>query len=123
MRVIVCGGRDYNDGDHIWNTLTRMDAERSISCVIHGAAKGADTHAMLWAQMMPECVHAPFQADWFTYGKTAGPRRNQRMMEEGKPDLVIAFPGGRGTADMVSRAKKAGVEVMEIPARATVGEG
>jgi hypothetical protein len=49
-------------------------------------------------------------------GKAAGPIRNQRMIDEGKPDLVIAFPGGRGTADMVSRAKKAGIPVQEITA-------
>jgi hypothetical protein len=36
------------------------------------------------------------------------------MLDEGKPDLVIAFPGGRGTADMVKKARRAGVEVVEI---------
>lgn len=46
-----------------------------------------------------------------TNGKAAGPIRNQRMLDEGKPDLVVAFPGGRGTADMVRRAKAAGVPV------------
>lgn len=123
MRVIVCGGRDYNDRDHIWNTLTVLDAERPISCVIHGCATGADTEGMIWAQTMPGCFQAPFKADWRRNGKAAGPIRNQRMLDEGKPDLVLAFPGGRGTADMVEKAKKAGVEVMEIAARATVGEG
>jgi hypothetical protein len=35
------------------------------------------------------------------------------MLEYG-PDLVVAFPGGRGTADMVRRAKAAGCEVLEV---------
>ena len=48
--------------------------------------------------------------DWKKYGKKAGPLRNQQMLEEGKPDLVVAFPGGNGTADMVRRAKKANIE-------------
>lgn len=52
-------------------------------------------------------------ADWSKYGKAAGPMRNQKMLDEYKPDLVVALPGGRGTADMVSRARVAGVEVIE----------
>jgi hypothetical protein len=44
----------------------------------------------------------------------AGPLRNYQMLEEGKPDLVVAFPGGGGTKDMVRRAVKAGVSVHEV---------
>jgi hypothetical protein len=55
-----------------------------------------------------------YMADWDGLGRKAGPIRNQRMLDEGKPDLVIAFPGGRGTADMVRRAREAGVEVVEL---------
>jgi hypothetical protein len=36
------------------------------------------------------------------------------MLEEGKPDLVVAFPGGTGTANMVKQARAAGVEVLEV---------
>lgn len=53
-----------------------------------------------------------FRADWGKYGKSAGPRRNKQMLDEGRPDLVVAFEGGRGTADMVKQAKAAGVEVL-----------
>ena len=120
MRVLVCGGRDYNDRDHIFNTLTRIDAERGpITCVIHGAATGADHEGMLWAQLMatvPErkITHAPFAADWHQYGNAAGPIRNTRMINEGKPDLVIGFPGGKGTANMIKQARNAGIEVIEV---------
>lgn len=122
MRVLVCGGRAYSDRDHIWNTLCEIDAARGpITCVIHGAATGADSEAMIWAQTPRisgrKILHAPFVADWRTHGKAAGPLRNQRMIEQGKPDLVVAFPGGRGTADCVSRARAAGIEVIEITAK------
>ena len=114
MRVLVCGRRDYNDSDRIFNTLYQIDADRGpIKCVIHGCATGADTQGRVWAQHH-ERNHAPFRADWNAHGKAAGPLRNARMLAEGKPDLVIAFPGGRGTADMVRRAKAASVEVIEI---------
>lgn len=109
LRVIVCGGRNYNDRNHIHNTLCDIDAKRGpISCVIHGGVTGADHEAMIWAQMWAECgrkiTHFPF----------AAPIRNARMLAEGKPDLVVAFPGGRGTADMVRQARAAGVEVIEV---------
>ena len=53
MRVLVCGGRDYHDRDHIHNTLCILDARLGpITCVIHGAATGADEEGMIWAQMM-----------------------------------------------------------------------
>ena len=122
MRVLVCGGRDYDDRDHIWNTLVDLHVSRGpITCIIHGCATGADSEGMIWAQCMAKggqkIVHAPFQADWHTFGKAAGPLRNQRMIDEGRPDLVVAFPGQRGTADMVRRAKAAGLEVIEISQR------
>lgn len=117
MRILVCGGRDYNDRDHIHNTLCEIDAKRGpITCVIHGAATGADHEAMIWAQMMAtvrKVTHAPFVADWRT-GKSAGPIRNRRMIEEGKPDLVIGFPGGKGTANCLRQARAAGLEVIEV---------
>lgn len=113
-RVLVCGGRYYSDRDHIWNTLCSLDVKRGpFAVVIHGCATGADSEAMIWAQTCGR-KHAPFQADWNQHGKAAGPIRNQRMLDEGKPDLVIAFPGGRGTADMIRRAKAAGVEAIPV---------
>ena len=54
-------------------------------------------------------------AEWHRLGRKAGPIRNQRMLDEGKPDLVVAFPGGTGTAGMVALACKAGVRVI-LPA-------
>ncbi len=53
-----------------------------------------------------------FKADWSKHGKAAGPIRNRRMLEEGKPDLVIALQGGKGTASMIALAREAGVRVL-----------
>jgi hypothetical protein len=55
-----------------------------------------------------------YVAQWKKHGRAAGPIRNQRMLDEGKPDLVVAFPGGRGTADMIRRAERAGVPVQQV---------
>ena len=80
--------------------------------VVHGGARGADTLAGLVAKRLKLGVEV-YQADWKTYGKAAGAIRNQQMLESGV-DAVLAFPGGKGTADMVRRARKVGVEVLEV---------
>ena len=103
-----------DDSDRVWQVLQNLHTSDPISCVIHGCAPGADNQAMIWADMMPDIKQAPFPADWRTYGRSAGPIRNKRMIVEGKPDLVVAFPGGRGTANMVKQSLNAGIDVMKI---------
>lgn len=113
MRVLVCGGRDYNDGARLSAVLHKLHQEAGIDLIIEGGAKGADFLAHVWATM-EDVPTERFEADWENQGSFAGPARNKRMLDEGKPDLVIAFPGGRGTADMCRKARRAGVEVIEI---------
>lgn len=111
MRVLVCGGRDYRDEVRVFKELDQIKP----SDLIEGGASGADTLAYRWAKRNLDADHRhTYDADWDRHGKAAGAIRNQRMLDEGKPDLVLAFPGGRGTADMVRRAKRAGVKVVEI---------
>ena len=113
LRVLVCGGRDYRDRPALWAALDVIHAETPIGLVIQGEAPGADRLASMWAAgRRVDC--AGFAADWTRYGKAAGPIRNRRMIEEGRPHLVVAFPGKKGTANMVSQARAAGVTVREI---------
>ena len=112
-RVLVCGGRDYDDRDQLYAALDRLHAEHRFSLVIAGGAEGADTLARDWAKARDVPVKV-YMANWGRLGPKAGPIRNQRMLDKGKPDLVIAFPGGRGTADMVGKARQAGVEVLAL---------
>lgn len=113
MRVLVCGGRDFNENIFIWNVLYQKHCKTPFTLVITGGARGVDFLADSWA-LQQRIKTKMFPADWQKYGFSAGPIRNQQMLDEGKPDLVIAFPGGIGTADMVRRAKKAGVKVEEV---------
>ena len=114
-RVIVCGGRGYADRDRVFAVLDELHAELPIAVVAHGDAPGADRLATEWALRRGTLTSA-YIAQWERDGRAAGPIRNQRMLVEAKPDLVVAFPGNRGTADMVRRAKAAGVPVMEVAA-------
>ncbi|MFA4971540.1 MAG: DUF2493 domain-containing protein [bacterium] len=120
MRVLVCGGRDYANRERVFEVLDKLHAERGIDALIHGAARGADTLAAQWVLRtfhiadVFKCDLFSFPANWDRDGYAAGPIRNRRMLDEGKPDLVVAFPGGKGTEDCVRQARKAGVEVMEV---------
>lgn len=111
-RVLVCGGRHYDDPVAVYGALGELWEAGEQLVVIHGGARGADTFAARWCQVVGVAAEElVFRAEWDRYGKAAGAIRNQQMLIEGKPDLVLAFPGGRGTADMVRRARQAGIEV------------
>lgn len=109
MKVIVCGGRDYQDRDAVFAALDKAHAKRPFEMVIHGGARGADTLAGQWAELRG-IFSARVDALWDAHGRAAGYRRNRAMLEL-FPEGVIAFPGGRGTADMVRAAREAGVKV------------
>lgn len=112
MILLVCGGRDYANEEELFGVLDAVHRDPGITEIIQGGAKGADTLAFKYARHRG-IMCTTFRAEWGRDGKAAGPIRNQRMLDEGKPDFVLAFPGGVGTADMVRRAKKAGVETFE----------
>jgi YspA, cpYpsA-related SLOG family len=114
MRVLVCGGRDYGRTVAERNALYEAISALRPTAIIHGGASGADSVADAWGMAyLPAETHI-YAADWAKHGRAAGPIRNQQMIDEGKPDVVLAAPGGRGTADMVRRAKDAGIEVIEV---------
>ena len=110
MRVLVCGSRRWEAYGPILERLRSLDPDEDI--IVEGGAPGAD----LLARQAALDLGMPFfefPAAWGRHGKGAGPRRNSRMLDQGKPDLVVAFhedPGlGTGTRDMVEKAKAAGV--------------
>lgn len=119
-KILVCGGREFDDWDllsyHLTELHENMGDMNNPLLIIEGGAKGADFLARVWAKYRAiefPVTYDEFPANWKKYGKAAGHIRNQQMLDEVKPDLVVAFPGGTGTADMVKRAKKAGITVLE----------
>ena len=113
MKLLVCGGRNYADQKGLYLVLDAWHRVNPVSLLIHGAARGADQLAANWASSRGVPL-AAYPADWNLHGRSAGPRRNEQMLQEGKPEMVIAFPGGRGTAHMVRIAREAGVKVMTV---------
>jgi YspA, cpYpsA-related SLOG family len=102
VRLLICGSRDWTDEAPIRKALERAKPH----VVLHGGASGADTLAGRLATEMDLAVLV-FRADW-SVGRAAGVIRNQRMLDVGRPDWVIAFADdlmtSRGTRDMVERA-------------------
>lgn len=121
--VLVTGGRGYPDHEAVFSRLAtcRQEAARSglKLIVIHGdCPTGADHWAALWCRL-ERIEERRYRAQWSLYGRSAGPRRNQEMLDKGQPDLVLAFPGGRGTADLVRRAGTTGVLVAHLDSEVT----
>ena len=105
-RILVCGGRDYKDQEKVFDVLDKaLDAFKEVH-IIEGGATGADTFAKEWAESR-SILYDEYPADWNKYYKRAGYIRNVQMLNEGKPDLVIAFPGDVGTKMMTDLAKAA----------------
>lgn len=139
---MVCGGRDFanipkskadpnyanrvSEYNFIQSTLDRLAIKHSKYYnpvddwlpwdiyIINGAARGADSASTDWA-VTNYAKFKEYEADWNRHKKAAGAIRNQLMLDSERPiDLVVAFPGNKGTADMVRRARKEGIEVYEV---------
>lgn len=116
MRILICGNRSFND--YPWFSaymITKVLSEYEISEIVSGGASGVDGMA---ERLAVECKIPikVFPAKWLSFGKAAGHIRNKQMLEEGKPDMVLAFWDGvsRGTQNMIEQATKARVPVKVI---------
>ena len=111
-RVLVCGGRDFDNWALVSKALRQLDERHGIGCIIQGGARGADFLAKKWARhnRRPSIEVA---AHWDTMGKRAGMVRNQWMLDWCSPDYVVAFPGGPGTRGMIALAAGKSIPVWQ----------
>lgn len=131
--ILVCGGRSYclvprhvepglrskaedvasAERDRLVMILDAAVERLGMTRLVAGDATGADNFAISWAKARDvECKVYP--ADWDEHGPKAGPLRNRQMLEQELPSAVIAFPGSKGTRDMVTQAERAGVRVIKV---------
>ncbi len=129
MKILIAGGRwfgyDKNclseadqqrvkeDIEYFEYCMAKIQEKVEITHIIQGGATGADMLAKTWANNhnMPQ---TEYKADWHIHGKAAGPIRNQQMLEESKPDLVVVFPGGPGSTNMFRQATKAKIKIIDL---------
>jgi len=113
-RICICGGRDYNDHATVFEVLGRMlqNYPKNEIVIINGDSRGADKLAQIWAEDNDIKLET-YPANWEEEGKAAGPIRNQLMLSTGI-DILIAFPGGKGTAHMMKICREANVYVYDV---------
>lgn len=114
MKLLVCGGREFADGKLLYRILDEIHEQYGVDILFQGGADGADIGAYHWAceHQIPEIRQ--YNAQWTNEGDKAGPIRNARMLRKSQPDIVVAFPGDVGTADMVRKSLAKGYTVYEI---------
>jgi hypothetical protein len=126
MRVLVTGGRTFTTHeDRMWlyDALNLLHTKAVITEIIEGGANGADLAAKNWCLWRRACGDrielTTVEAEWERHSRglkdgqknPAGVIRNNEMAKL-RPDVVLATPGGNGTAHMVAIAKKAGLQVI-----------
>jgi len=115
MRILVCGSRAWTDELIIMRELAQFARAFGVEVVIEGGASGADAIGKRAATKLDIPV-LTFPADWKRHGRAAGPIRNKQMLDEGKPDQVLAFWDGRsrGTNNMIEISRSAGIPVKVV---------
>lgn len=131
VKVLVCGGRKYRNRARVKLILDAAVERLGLTAIVQGGQVtidpvteeryGADYLAKEWA-LARKLQCETFYADWDRLGPAAGPVRNKRMLDEAKPELVIAFPTpgapNKGTNGMIKLAQEAGLVVHVIETRA-----
>lgn len=112
LKVQITGGRKFKNYKFVCNVLDFLHKKYQFTLLVHGAARGADRLSQVWAKTR-KVPFVAYPADWEGLGLSAGPIRNQEMLDMESPDILVAFPGGVGTADMVDRSIRFGVKIIE----------
>lgn len=114
FKVIIAGGRDFNDYSRLCEHVTHLlrNQYKGIE-VVSGGARGADSCGEQYAIEYNYPIKL-FEAQWEEYGKSAGYRRNVEMAEYA--DALIAFWDGKskGTKHMIDIAKEKGLKVRVV---------
>jgi hypothetical protein len=113
--VAVTGGRDYSDKKRVFSVLDTLHKEHPIHVLVHGAATGVDTFADYWADKRGvfQCRLPVTGGLWSRHGKPAGVIRNSYMLKVCRPNILVAFPGNRGTSNCVATASKLGIRIID----------
>lgn len=113
LKLLVCGGREYNDRRTVDRVLDMLHASKPVGLLIHGACRGADLLAEDWAKKR-QIMYCGVPAPWNLHGNKAGRMRNSYMLDILKPDVVVGFPGDTGTRDTLTKSRNAGIDAIDV---------
>lgn len=124
--ITVAGPRDYTNkkfvDEMLEEILSDILAKEVLPIhIVEGGAYGVDALAKLYA-LQNKLPYTEVKADWDKYGRSAGPRRNQKMAEM-SDYCIVFFKGSRGSASMIAEALKKNVPVYVISISENVGIG
>ena len=113
FKVIIAGGRDFDDYIKLKKSCDRLLANKDNIEIVSGTAKGADIigerYADLWGYKLTR-----FPADWDQHGKAAGHIRNRQMAEYADALIIFWDGSSRGSRNMIDEAKKKGLQIRVI---------
>ena len=118
MRVLICGGRHFDDDGLIKSELSKLHETIPIDVLIHGGLPTIGTSAENWARR--NGVHLVRYPANFSLGKQGDVLRDRFMLEDGRADMLLVFPGGRRTAELRNHARRTDLQIFEV-ARETQG--
>lgn len=111
MRIIFCGDRNWVDRVVIEDVIKSLPENTTV---ITGDCRGADTIARDLSRKHG-LITDVYRANWYAFGKSAGPIRNLEMLEQGQPDMVYAFHDNvhrsKGTKNMIKLSKNLKIPV------------
>lgn len=113
FRVIIAGGRDFNDYQLLKTKMDSLLRNKSKVIIVSGGARGADSLGERYAKERGLEI-TKYPADWDRYGKSAGYRRNEQMAQNA--DALVAFWDGqsKGTAHMIQIGQSKGLQTRTI---------
>jgi hypothetical protein len=114
---VFTGGRMYDDEQRVEEICELLKSFRAADVgKIHvGCAKGLDELVRRQFQGWAEVFFQVHRADWEKHGRAAGPIRNREMLQAAGPRaILIAFPGGAGTANCIDQALGMGYTVLRV---------
>ena len=111
IKVIICGGRDFNDFAYLTERLDHLLQSRKAVEIVSGGARGADTLGEQWASETSHQVKQ-FLADWNKHGRSAGYKRNEQMADYATHCVAFWDGRSRGTMHMINLAREAGLRTV-----------
>lgn len=109
MRLLICGGRHFDDAALIDSELSLLHASTPISVIIHGGVPAIGAPAEAWARR--NTVHIIRYPANFSQGKSGDSVRDKFMLDDSRPDAAFIFQGGRRTSELLARAHANGIEI------------